>query len=114
MIAAPLIHCIVQVRLWNQSEDRVKIVYHPEFLSSTSAILPLEYNEVLQTIKSRTRTRTHVVVILIRYMLASVCSWLSFGRLPFILRAMGLYPCRGMYIVLVGLSHCWLTGLATS
>jgi hypothetical protein len=66
MIAAPLIHCIAQVRLWNQSEDRVKIVYHPEFLSSTSAILPLEYNEVLQTIKSRTRTRTHVVVILIR------------------------------------------------
>lgn len=36
------------VRLWNQPEDRVKVVYHPEFLSSTSAILPVEYNEFVR------------------------------------------------------------------
>lgn len=30
------------------SDDRVKVVYHPEFLSSTSPVLPLDYNNFVR------------------------------------------------------------------
>eukprot|EP01111_Echinosteliopsis_oligospora_P015713 TRINITY_DN6296_c0_g1_i1.p1 TRINITY_DN6296_c0_g1~~TRINITY_DN6296_c0_g1_i1.p1 ORF type:complete len:630 (-),score=190.40 TRINITY_DN6296_c0_g1_i1:91-1980(-) len=34
--------------LFNNPEDRVKVIYHPEFLSSTSPILPLDYTEFVR------------------------------------------------------------------
>jgi len=35
-------------RLFNAKEDRVKVVYHPEFVSATSAILPLDYADFVR------------------------------------------------------------------
>lgn len=37
-----------RVRLFNSTEDRVKVVYHPEFLSSTSPLLPLDYTDFVR------------------------------------------------------------------
>jgi len=34
--------------LVNNPEDRVKVVYHPDFLSTTNPILPLEYNQFVR------------------------------------------------------------------
>eukprot|EP00026_Physarum_polycephalum_P003761 Phypoly_transcript_03775.p1 GENE.Phypoly_transcript_03775~~Phypoly_transcript_03775.p1 ORF type:complete len:686 (+),score=116.66 Phypoly_transcript_03775:101-2158(+) len=34
--------------LFNSSSDRVKIIYHPEFLSSTSPLLPLDYTDFVR------------------------------------------------------------------
>jgi glycogen(starch) synthase len=34
--------------LFNNHEDRVKIIYHPEFLSATSPILPLDYSDFVR------------------------------------------------------------------
>jgi len=35
-------------QLFNASSDRVKIIYHPEFLSSTSPLLPLDYTDFVR------------------------------------------------------------------
>lgn len=34
--------------LWNQPEDRVKVVFHPEFLSATSPLLGMDYDEFVR------------------------------------------------------------------
>lgn len=34
--------------LINRSEDRVKVIYHPEFLNSTSPIFPIDYSEFVR------------------------------------------------------------------
>jgi len=34
--------------LINQSESRVKVIYHPEFLSATSAVFPLDYHQFVR------------------------------------------------------------------
>eukprot|EP00127_Corallochytrium_limacisporum_P006868 Clim_evm83s236 gene=Clim_evmTU83s236 len=36
------------VRLFNDGEDRVKVVFHPEFLSSTSPLFPIDYEEFVR------------------------------------------------------------------
>merc|ERR1711959_702175 len=36
------------IELFNKPEDRVKIIYHPEFLSSTSTVLPLDYPDFVR------------------------------------------------------------------
>ena len=36
------------IELFNRPEDRVKIIYHPEFLSSTSTLLPLDYTDFVR------------------------------------------------------------------
>jgi glycogen synthase len=37
-----------RVHLFNRPEDRVKVVYHPEFLSSASTLLPLDYSDFVR------------------------------------------------------------------
>jgi glycogen(starch) synthase len=35
-------------RLFNQKDDKVKVIYHPEFLNATSPIFPLDYEEFVR------------------------------------------------------------------
>lgn len=37
-----------RVKLFNSTEDRVKVIFHPEFLSSTSPLLPLDYTDFVR------------------------------------------------------------------
>jgi len=37
-----------RAKLFNNPEDRVKVIYHPEFLSSTSPLLPLDYTDFVR------------------------------------------------------------------
>ena len=39
---------IRSMELFNRPEDRVKIIYHPEFLSSTSTLLPMDYTDFVR------------------------------------------------------------------
>ena len=36
------------VHLFNGQEDRVKVIFHPEFVSSTSTLLPLDYSDFVR------------------------------------------------------------------
>lgn len=44
----PILLQIRRVQLFNRSEDRVKIVFHPEFLNLNNPILPLDYDEFVR------------------------------------------------------------------
>ncbi|XP_064360389.1 glycogen [starch] synthase, muscle isoform X1 [Dromaius novaehollandiae] len=44
----PILTTIRRVGLFNSSSDRVKIIFHPEFLSSTSPLLPVDYEEFVR------------------------------------------------------------------
>uniref|UniRef100_A0A667YNG7 Glycogen [starch] synthase n=1 Tax=Myripristis murdjan TaxID=586833 RepID=A0A667YNG7_9TELE len=44
----PILNCIRRIGLFNSSADRVKIIFHPEFLSSTSPLLPMDYEEFVR------------------------------------------------------------------
>jgi glycogen(starch) synthase len=44
----PIMQKIRQLRLFNQPDDPVKIVYHPEFLSSTSPLVGLDYDQFVR------------------------------------------------------------------
>ncbi|KAJ7575900.1 glycogen synthase [Mycena floridula] len=44
----PILNQIRRVRLWNASEDRVKVVFHPDFLNSNNPILGLDYEEFVR------------------------------------------------------------------
>lgn len=44
----PILNQIRSCQLFNKKEDRVKIVFHPEFLSSSSPVLPLDYDEFVR------------------------------------------------------------------
>lgn len=44
----PVLNQIRRVQLFNQPSDRVKIIFHPEFLSSASHILPLDYDDFVR------------------------------------------------------------------
>lgn len=44
----PILNQLRRVQLFNQPEDRVKIVFHPEFLSSGNPILPLDYDDFVR------------------------------------------------------------------
>jgi glycogen(starch) synthase len=37
-----------RVKLWNDPADLVKVIYHPEFLSSTSPLIPLDYPDFVR------------------------------------------------------------------
>ena len=39
---------IRRTRLFNDRSDRVKVIFHPEFLSSTSPLLPIDYEEFVR------------------------------------------------------------------
>ncbi|KAL8933570.1 MAG: hypothetical protein Q9216_006305 [Gyalolechia sp. 2 TL-2023] len=44
----PVLQHIRRVQLFNHPSDRVKIIFHPEFLSSASPVLPLEYDDFVR------------------------------------------------------------------
>lgn len=39
---------IRRTQLFNQRSDRVKVIFHPEFLSSTSPLLPISYDDFVR------------------------------------------------------------------
>lgn len=44
----PILNQIRRVQLFNRSTDRVKIIFHPEFLNSNNPILPLDYDDFVR------------------------------------------------------------------
>ncbi|TGJ83900.1 hypothetical protein E0Z10_g4867 [Xylaria hypoxylon] len=44
----PILNQIRRVQLFNDPTDRVKIVFHPEFLNSSNPILPLDYDDFVR------------------------------------------------------------------
>ncbi|KAL8682701.1 MAG: hypothetical protein Q9186_001297 [Xanthomendoza sp. 1 TL-2023] len=44
----PILNQIRRVQLFNHPSDRVKIIFHPEFVSTTSPILPLDYDDFVR------------------------------------------------------------------
>ncbi|CAL8279139.1 unnamed protein product [Gadus morhua 'NCC'] len=44
----PILANVRRIGLFNARSDRVKIVFHPEFLSSTSPLLPMDYEEFVR------------------------------------------------------------------
>ena len=46
--ADPILMDIRRLKLFNSQEDRVKIVVHPEFLSSNSPVLSMEYGDFVR------------------------------------------------------------------
>lgn len=44
----PILNSIRKMGLFNKSTDRVKVIFHPEFLSSTSPLLPMDYEEFVR------------------------------------------------------------------
>ncbi|KAI9828465.1 MAG: glycogen synthase isoform 1 [Thelocarpon impressellum] len=44
----PILNQIRRVQLFNQESDRVKIVFHPEFLNSANPVLPMDYDEFVR------------------------------------------------------------------
>ncbi len=44
----PILNQLRRVQLFNQPSDRVKIVFHPEFLTSASPVLPLDYDDFVR------------------------------------------------------------------
>ncbi|KAI5097215.1 glycogen [starch] synthase, muscle [Silurus meridionalis] len=44
----PILSSIRRIGLFNSAQDRVKVIFHPEFLSSTSPLLPMDYEEFVR------------------------------------------------------------------
>lgn len=44
----PILNQIRRVQLFNSSTDRVKMIFHPEFLNSSNAILGMDYEEFVR------------------------------------------------------------------
>jgi glycogen(starch) synthase len=44
----PILNQLRRVQLFNQASDRVKIVFHPEFLNSANPVLPLDYDDFVR------------------------------------------------------------------
>ncbi|CAN2390461.1 Glycogen starch synthase, partial [Pristimantis euphronides] len=44
----PILNTVRRIGLFNSRTDRVKVIVHPEFLSSTSPLLPLDYEEFVR------------------------------------------------------------------
>uniref|UniRef100_A0A5F9DPE4 Glycogen [starch] synthase n=1 Tax=Oryctolagus cuniculus TaxID=9986 RepID=A0A5F9DPE4_RABIT len=44
----PILSTIRRIGLFNNRPDRVKVILHPEFLSSTSPLLPMDYEEFVR------------------------------------------------------------------
>ncbi|KAL1974935.1 hypothetical protein VTN31DRAFT_5139 [Thermomyces dupontii] len=44
----PILNQLRRVQLFNHPDDRVKIVFHPEFLSSGNPIVPLDYDDFVR------------------------------------------------------------------
>lgn len=44
----PILNQIRRVQLFNHPSDRVKVVFHPEFLNSSNPVLPLDYDDFVR------------------------------------------------------------------
>ncbi|GAQ36896.1 glycogen [Aspergillus niger] len=44
----PILNQIRRVQLFNHESDRVKVVFHPEFLNSSNPVLPLDYDDFVR------------------------------------------------------------------
>ncbi|XP_072309805.1 LOW QUALITY PROTEIN: glycogen [starch] synthase, liver [Eucyclogobius newberryi] len=44
----PILTNVRRIGLFNDRNDRVKIIFHPEFLSSTSPLLPMDYDDFVR------------------------------------------------------------------
>uniref|UniRef100_A0A3Q0SU37 Glycogen [starch] synthase n=1 Tax=Amphilophus citrinellus TaxID=61819 RepID=A0A3Q0SU37_AMPCI len=44
----PILSNIRRIGLFNSRNDRIKIIFHPEFLSSTSPLLPMDYEDFVR------------------------------------------------------------------
>ncbi|KAF7510268.1 glycogen synthase isoform 1 [Endocarpon pusillum] len=44
----PILNQIRRVQLFNHPSDRVKIIFHPEFLNSANPVLPLDYDDFVR------------------------------------------------------------------
>ncbi|KAJ5451619.1 Glycogen synthase [Penicillium cf. griseofulvum] len=44
----PILNQLRRVQLFNHSSDRVKVVFHPEFLNSANPVLPLDYDDFVR------------------------------------------------------------------
>jgi glycogen(starch) synthase len=44
----PVLNQIRRVQLFNHPSDRVKVVFHPEFLNSANPVLPLDYDDFVR------------------------------------------------------------------
>ncbi|XP_070848697.1 glycogen [starch] synthase, liver [Chaetodon trifascialis] len=44
----PILSNIRRIGLFNSRNDRVKVIFHPEFLSSTSPLLPMDYEDFVR------------------------------------------------------------------
>ncbi|KAH3662103.1 hypothetical protein OGAPHI_006284 [Ogataea philodendri] len=44
----PILNQIRSCQLFNTSQDKVKIIFHPEFLNSSNPVLPLDYDEFVR------------------------------------------------------------------
>ena len=44
----PILNQIRSVKLFNHREDRVKLIFHPEFLNANNPILGLDYEEFIR------------------------------------------------------------------
>ncbi|XP_020569762.1 glycogen [starch] synthase, liver [Oryzias latipes] len=44
----PILSNVRRIGLFNSRNDRVKIIFHPEFLSSTSPLLPMDYDDFVR------------------------------------------------------------------
>lgn len=46
--ADPVLCHIRRCKLFNESSDRVKVIFHPEFLSSTNPLFSMDYEEFVR------------------------------------------------------------------
>ncbi len=88
-----------RLQMFNTPEDRVKVVFHPEFICtylasqifdcqlSTFSVFMHSQNCILYRLHSCQQPP-------VWHRVRSVCARLPSGHLPLVLRAMGLYPCR--------------------
>ncbi|XP_069544295.1 glycogen [starch] synthase, liver [Brachyistius frenatus] len=44
----PILSNVRRIGLFNSRNDRVKVIFHPEFLSSTSPLLPMDYDDFVR------------------------------------------------------------------
>jgi len=44
----PILNQIRRVQLFNHPSDRVKVIFHPEFLNSSNPVLPLDYDDFVR------------------------------------------------------------------
>jgi glycogen(starch) synthase len=47
-VSDPILSHLRRLRLFNDPSDRVKVIFHPEFLSSSSSLFSIEYEDFVR------------------------------------------------------------------